>query len=118
MRSFTKNSAILSDEDNENDDLYVVVHRGTVASGELVIKNASLRDRLANEYGLLGFETEAAGALADFPCMVIRGILDYCNSQKIDQWHRYAAAVTAAYARQRFFHMPLDEVKWCVFPTT
>jgi nucleoside phosphorylase len=97
--------------DSEDDEQYVVVHRGTIASGELVVKDAALRDQLAKEYGLLCFEMEVAGALADFPCMVIRGISDYCDSHKNDQWHGYAAAAAAAYARQLFFHMPIDEVK-------
>jgi nucleoside phosphorylase len=76
-----------------------------------VIKNALLRDRLAKENGLLCFEMEAAGALADFPCIVIRGISDYCDSHKNDQWREYAAATAAAYARQLFFHLPIDQVK-------
>ncbi|KZL79495.1 nb-arc and tpr domain protein [Colletotrichum incanum] len=94
-----------------DDDTFVVVHRGTIASGELVVKTAELRDRLAQQHGLLCFEMEAAGALTDFPCMVIRGISDYCDSHKNDQWHGYAAAVAAAYARQLFFHMPVEEVQ-------
>jgi nucleoside phosphorylase len=100
--------------DEEDDETYVVVHRGTIASGEQVVKDAKLRDELAKEYGLLCFEMEAAGALADFPCIVIRGISDYCDSHKNDQWHGYAAAAAAAYARQLFVHMPIDEVKRCV----
>lgn len=92
----------------------MVVHRGTIASGELLVKDAALRDQLAKEYGLLCFEKEAAGALADFPCIVIRGISDYCDSHKNDQWHGYAATAAAAYSRQHFFHMPIDEVKQCV----
>jgi nucleoside phosphorylase len=99
----------LNNEDD--DDPYVVVHRGTIASGELVIKNGDLRDELAKQHGILCFEMEAAGALADFPCIVIRGISDYCDSHKNDQWHGYAAVVAAAYARQLFFHMPIDEVR-------
>jgi nucleoside phosphorylase len=99
---------------SDDDELRVVVHRGTVASGELVIKDAGLRDQLANKYGLLCFETEAADILADFPCLVIRGISDYCDSHKNDLWHEFAAATAAAYARQLFFHMPINEVKWCV----
>ena len=91
---------------DEDEESFVVVHRGTIASGELVVKTAVLRDRLADQHGVLCFEMEAAGALADFPCMVIRGISDYCDSHKNDQWHRYAAAVAAAYARQLFFHLP------------
>jgi nucleoside phosphorylase len=100
--------------DGEDDEQYIVVHRGTIASGELVVKDAILRDQLAKEYRLLCFEMEAAGALADFPCIVIRGISDYCDSHKNDQWHGYAAVAAAAYARQLFFHMPIDEVKRCV----
>ena len=100
--------------DGGDDEPYIVVHRGTIASGELVVKDAILRDKLAKEYDLLCFEMEAAGALADFPCIVIRGISDYCDSHKNDQWHGYAAVAAAAYARQLFFHMPIDEVKRCV----
>jgi nucleoside phosphorylase len=106
---------IRTTDDEEEDNQYVVVHRGTIASGELVIKNGILRDQLAEQYGVLCFEMEAAGALADFPCIVIRGISDYSDSHKNNQWHGYAAAVAAAYARQLFFHMPIDEVKRWVF---
>jgi nucleoside phosphorylase len=95
---------------DKNDSPYVTVHRGTIASGELVLKDATLRDQLATD-GLLCFEMEAAGALTDFPCMVIRGVSDYCDSHKNDMWHGYAAAAAAAYARQLFFHMPIDEVQ-------
>jgi nucleoside phosphorylase len=86
----------------------VTVHRGTIASGELVIKNALSRDKLARD-GVLCFEMEAAGALIDFPCMVIRGISDYCDTHKNDIWHGYASATAAAYARQLFFHLPVHE---------
>ncbi|KAK1961989.1 purine and uridine phosphorylase, partial [Colletotrichum sublineola] len=89
----------------EDDGTFVIMHRGTIASGELVVKTAGLRDMLAQQYGLLCFEMEAAGALGDFPCMIVRGVSDYCDSHKNDQWHGYAAAVAAAYARQLFFHM-------------
>ncbi|KDN63349.1 hypothetical protein CSUB01_12095 [Colletotrichum sublineola] len=96
---------------DDDDDTFVVVHRRIIASGELVVKTAGLRDTLAQQHELLCFEMEAAGALADFPCMVIRGISDYCDSHKNDQWQGYAAAVAAAYARQLFFQMPIHEVQ-------
>ncbi|KFA56395.1 hypothetical protein S40293_05044 [Stachybotrys chartarum IBT 40293] len=89
---------------------YITVHRGTVASGELVLKDAFLRDQLASS-GVLCFDMEAAGALTDFPCLVIRGISDYCDTHKNDIWQGFAAAAAAAYARQLFFHMPIDEVR-------
>jgi nucleoside phosphorylase len=87
---------------------HIAVHRGTIASADLVLKDGSKRDLLGQEYGVLCFEMEAAGALSDFPCLVIRGISEYCDSHKNDQWHGFAAA---AYARQLFFHMPVDQVE-------
>jgi nucleoside phosphorylase len=69
-------------EEDEDDEPYVVVHRGTIASGEAVVKNGVLRDQLASEHGVVCFEMEAAGALSDFACIVIRGISDYCDSHK------------------------------------
>jgi nucleoside phosphorylase len=53
---------------------------------------------------------EAAGALTDFPCIIIRGISDYSDSYKNNRWHGYTAAAAAAYTRQLFFYMPNDEV--------
>jgi nucleoside phosphorylase len=103
----------VNDKEVSNDPR-VVVHRGTIASGELVIKNGMLRDQLAKEHDVLCFEMEAAGAAADFPCIVIRGISDYADSHKNDRWHGYAAAAAAACARQLFFHMPIDAVRRCV----
>jgi nucleoside phosphorylase len=84
----------------------VAVHRGTIASGELVMRSGKLRDKLAMEYDVLCFETEAAGVLTDFPCMVVRGISDYSDSHKNDLWQGYAAATAAAYARELFSYIP------------
>ena len=101
------------DEIHEDRSSRIVVHRGTIAAGERVIKNGQLRDKLAEAHGALCFEMEAAGVMNDFPCLVIRGISDYADSHKNDGWHSYASASAAAYARQLFFHMPVDEVKQC-----
>jgi nucleoside phosphorylase len=70
---------------NESDNLHVIVYRGTIAFGERVIKNAELRDDLVKQHGILYFEMEIAGALADFPCIIIRRISDYCDSHKNDR---------------------------------
>lgn len=43
---------------------------------------------------------EAAGLMNDLPCLVIRGISDYCDSHENDDWHKYAALTAAAYARK------------------
>lgn len=78
------------------------VHYGTIASGNTVLKDAVVRDIYANdpELNILCFEMEAAGLMNTIPCLVIRGICDYCDSHKNDDWHKYAALAAAAYARE------------------
>ncbi|RDW86437.1 uncharacterized protein DSM5745_03079 [Aspergillus mulundensis] len=98
-------------EYDEAKDDRVRVHRGVIASGELVVEDAIARNHLAAQCGVLCFEREAAGALADIPCLVIRGISDYCDSHKNDVWHGYAAATAAAYARELFLQMPIYDSK-------
>jgi nucleoside phosphorylase len=51
------------------------------------MKDGEDRDRLAKTDNILCFEMEAAGALNDFPCLVIRGIPDYSDSHKNDKWY-------------------------------
>ncbi|KAF7550276.1 hypothetical protein G7Z17_g5837 [Cylindrodendrum hubeiense] len=75
------------------------IHYGLIASGNRVIKDAKIRDKLAQEYGILCFEMEAAGVMNTFPCLVIRGICDYADSYKHKVWQEYAAAAAAAYAK-------------------
>ena len=62
------------------------IHYGTIASGNSVIKDAQLRDELRAKYDVLCFEMEAAGLMNNFPCMVVRGVCDYSDSHKDDNW--------------------------------
>ncbi|KAI0847470.1 hypothetical protein F5Y00DRAFT_271219 [Daldinia vernicosa] len=80
----------------------VNVHYGTIASADLIMTDTEQRDELAQnpELQVLCFETEAAGLMNNVPCLVIRGICDYSDSHKNDEWHKYAALTAAAYARQ------------------
>ncbi|CAG9972245.1 unnamed protein product [Clonostachys byssicola] len=75
------------------------IHYGTIASGNRVMKHAESRDNWA-EKGCLCFEMEAAGLIDNFPCLVIRGICDYCDSHKSKEWQEYAATTAAAYAKE------------------
>ena len=50
----------------------VAIHYGMIASGNQVIKDGVIRDRLSSELGsVLCFEMEAAGLMNNFPCLVI-----------------------------------------------
>ncbi|KAL7895586.1 purine and uridine phosphorylase [Trichoderma sp. SZMC 28014] len=80
----------------------IEIFYGTIASSNTVMKNPEMRDSYANdpELNVLCFEMEAAGMMDSFPCLVIRGVCDYCDGHKNDDWHFYAAATAAAYARE------------------
>ncbi|KAL2834083.1 hypothetical protein BJY01DRAFT_239253 [Aspergillus pseudoustus] len=80
----------------------MVVHYGLIASGNQVIKDARVRDQTNDRLGgnILCFEMEAVGLMNSFPCAVIRGICDYCDSHKNKDWHEHAAAVAAAFAKE------------------
>jgi nucleoside phosphorylase len=89
----------------------VIVHYGTIASGNQVIKNAAERDRVSAELGgVLCFEMEAAGLMNNFPCLVIRGVCDYADSHKNKQWQAYAAGTAAACAKEVLSMIPVAEV--------
>ncbi|KAF2403217.1 purine and uridine phosphorylase [Trichodelitschia bisporula] len=76
-----------------------VIHYGTIASGNQVVRDATTRDRLSKDFGgVLCFEMEAAGLMNHFPCLVVRSICDYADSHKNKSWQPYAAATAAAYA--------------------
>lgn len=83
-------------------------HYGTIASGNTLIKDAAERNKIAKLVGenCICFEMEAAGLMNNFPCLVIRGICDYADSHKNDQWQRYAALTAAAYAREFLEFVP------------
>ncbi|KAK8926985.1 Ankyrin-1 [Metarhizium anisopliae] len=83
--------------DRESDN--PAVHYGLIASGNVVMKSAQLRDKLRDEWDVLCFEMEAAGLMDSFPCIVIRGICDYSDDHKHKIWQPYAAVVTASYAK-------------------
>lgn len=75
------------------------VHYGNIASGNQVIKSAQKRDEINRKCNVLCIEMEAAGIMNIVPCLVIRGICDYADSHKNDEWQEYAAATAAAYAK-------------------
>ncbi|KAK5237901.1 hypothetical protein LTR47_000994 [Exophiala xenobiotica] len=85
----------------------IVIHYGTIASGNQVVKDALTRDRLSAQHGgVLCFEMEAAGLMNIFPCLVIRGICDYSDSHKNKNWQPFAAAAAAACAKAVLSYVP------------
>jgi len=78
------------DEDNP------AIHYGVIESADRLMRNATIRDAIVKEKGVLCFEMEAAGLTNRFPCLVVRSIYDYSDSHKSRQWQGYAAMTAAA----------------------
>lgn len=95
---------------NDEDD-NPAIHYGLIASGNELMKNATLRDELARQKDVLCFEMEAAGLMNGFPCLVIRGICDYSDSHKNKIWQPYAAMAAAAYAKDLLNRVPPQRVQ-------
>ena len=89
----------------------VVLHYGTIACGNQVMKDGVTRDRLNAELGgVLCFEMEAAGLMNSFPCLVIRGICDYADTHKNKEWQPYATATAAACSKEILSVIPAAEI--------
>jgi nucleoside phosphorylase len=87
------------------------IHYGLIASANQLMKDATIRDKLAAEKDVLCFEMEAAGLMNHFPCLVIRGICDYSDSHKNKEWQGYAAMAAAAYAKDLLCRIPPNKVE-------
>ncbi|KAK6527306.1 hypothetical protein TWF281_010492 [Arthrobotrys megalospora] len=77
-----------------------VVHYGIIASGDQVIKDASLRDELRRDLKAKCVEMEGGGVMDNVQCLVVRGICDYCDSHKNKDWQPYAALTAASYTKE------------------
>lgn len=86
------------------------IHYGAMACGPQVIKDKSYIDLLkSKENSLLAIDMESYGlALAASMCstysrpiipLVVKGVCDFADSQKTDDWHAYCAYSSAAFVR-------------------
>ncbi|EHK16897.1 uncharacterized protein TRIVIDRAFT_162206 [Trichoderma virens Gv29-8] len=88
------------------------IHYGLIASGNQVIKNGIIRDQINQSLGgeVLCIEMEAAGLMNNFPCIIIRGICDYADEQKNNDWQEYAAAIAAGFTKEFLQHVRSADV--------
>ncbi|CAD0047611.1 unnamed protein product [Aureobasidium pullulans] len=82
------------------------IHLGLIASANNVRKDGRTRESLRKKLNVLCFEMEAAGIMNNFPCLVIRGISDYADSHKNDQWQPFAALAAAPCAKEGLLTLP------------
>ncbi|KAL6701684.1 nucleoside phosphorylase domain-containing protein [Trichoderma pleuroticola] len=103
------NLIVRSKRDSDEDD--PIIHYGLIASSTQLMRDAVIRDKLAAEREILCFETEAAGLMNHFPCLVIRGICDYADTHTNTEWRSYAAMAAAAYAKDLLCRIPPNRVE-------
>jgi nucleoside phosphorylase len=88
------------------------IHYGIIASGDTLVKDSTIRAKIANvAERLLCVEMWAAGLMDRFPCLVIRGVCDYADSHKNGRWQRYASATAAAYAKELLSYVPVRQLE-------
>lgn len=81
------------------------IHFGVIASGNSVVKNSNVRDKLKKDFKVKAIEMEASGVsdatwLSGKDYFIIRGICDYANPDKNKEWQPYAAAAAASLTRE------------------
>lgn len=79
----------------------LLIHFGPVASGDLVMKSGHHRNEVVSRSRqfterVVAFEMEGAGVWENLPTVVIKGVSDYADSHKSDEWQTFAAARAAA----------------------
>jgi nucleoside phosphorylase len=80
------------------------VHFGAIGCADVLIRDAGIRDELAQRHGVIAFEMEAAGVAASVASrglswFAVRGVVDYCDEFKNDVWHAYASLAAAGFVR-------------------
>ena len=84
---------------------------GPIGSGDKLMNNARKRNELRDRYNVIGLEMAAAGTMNLIPVGVIRGVCDYGDEHKNNEWQPYAAAMAAAYAKAILFEIRSGKVR-------
>lgn len=89
------------------------VHGGAIGTADTLLKNYATRNQLRDQFNVRAVEMEASGLqnaawAQGKDVFVVRGICDYCDQHKNDDWQNYAALAAAAYARALIEEMPIE----------
>ena len=95
--------------DEEDDD--PAIHYSLIASGEQPMTDAHIRDKLATGDEVLCFDVGVVGLTKYCPFLVIRGICDYSDSHRNEEWQGFSAMTAAAYAKDLLRQIPPKELE-------
>ena len=92
------------------------VHFGNFASRDTVMKSGVDRDDLASQEGIIAFKMESAGVWDSLPTVVVKGVADYADSHKNDDFHKYAAATAACVMKAVLKEWRFIDSSWRAVP--
>jgi nucleoside phosphorylase len=97
-------SVVAHPSDPNREKNFPRVYFGKVASANSVLKDPRKRDELKKKENVFAIEMETSGVAdatweAEIGYYAVRGIVDYCDSYKNDDWHKYSALAAAAFTR-------------------
>lgn len=85
-----------------------MIHYGVIASGNTLCRDRGFREEIREKFDAICFDMEAAGVMNNFNGLVVRGISDYADRHKNDDWHSYSAASAAGYVKLLLSYVPLN----------
>ncbi|KAJ5100713.1 hypothetical protein N7456_006765 [Penicillium angulare] len=94
------------------------MHQGIVGSADQVMKNAGYRDQYATDYDIICFEMEVIGVMETTSCITVRGISDYSDGHKNDDWHSYASLSAAVCAKELLKIISIQSLSECPMEIT
>ncbi|KAI9045415.1 purine and uridine phosphorylase [Aspergillus affinis] len=89
-----------------------VIHYGLIGSANQAMRHSLTREKLRQQNKILCFETEAAGLMESFPCIIVRGICHYSDTHENKRWQPYAAMTAAGYAKELLSCIPSLTMKF------
>ncbi|MCK1659444.1 5'-methylthioadenosine/S-adenosylhomocysteine nucleosidase [Bradyrhizobium sp. 151] len=89
------------------------VHGGAIGTADTLLKHDTTRNQLRDDFNIRAVEMEASGLQNAAwshgkDVFVVRGICDYCDAHKNDDWQNYAALAAASYTRALVEAMPIE----------
>ncbi|KAH0445690.1 hypothetical protein KCU90_g165, partial [Aureobasidium melanogenum] len=76
------------------------IHYGSIATSNTILKNAIARDHITRELNVICLDSEAAGLMNTLPCLVVKGIADYADTHRNNEWKGFAVLAASAYTKQ------------------
>jgi len=89
-----------------------VLHFGAIGGGEKLIKDESIRQKLSDRFGIIGFDSDVDQVMESIDgnrkesFIIIRAISDYYDGSTSKEWQPYASLCAAAFTKTLLCALP------------